>query len=139
MEVLDVPRQLRHCVSCRIAGDEHGVDDGFAILGVDPFDNLAHLVELLRTDIWAVGEAEIDEREAAEQIVMSERVRGGSSEREGPANTRTADFGRGGFGFATFFNLLLFSAEVVKKTCAGDEKQKTGFKVEGTNGEFVFC
>lgn len=46
------------CVARRITGDEDG-SQGFRLRGLDDVNHHGHLVEFFRTDVWAVGEAEV--------------------------------------------------------------------------------
>jgi hypothetical protein len=53
-------------------------------------DNVRHLVQLLRADIRAVGEAKVHERPLTEEILLSELLAVLVDEVEGPANQRLA-------------------------------------------------
>lgn len=52
VEFGDIDGRGEERVACRITSDKDGVDDG-AMLGVDVFDNVCHLVELLWADVRA--------------------------------------------------------------------------------------
>ena len=54
-------------------------------------DRCTHLVQLLRTNVWAVGEAKVDETPFAQQVLLGERLSLVVGEREWPANLWSPD------------------------------------------------
>ena len=59
MEVLAVCLDRLYCISDWIAGNKHRQDRVFSVRSLNSIDDVGHLVELFRTDVWTIRKSEL--------------------------------------------------------------------------------
>lgn len=124
-------RSIRHTIFPRSSGcRSEPPNPSWTQTLTDAVHHSTHLIKLLRADVGAVGEAKVHEAEAAEQVLMSERVARSRNQAERPANARASDLGARRFGLSSFLDLDLLVLEIEEETGACDDEEDTCTQVE---------
>ena len=75
VELLDIILHLRRIIPTRVHGDEHWLHDRPSIPAfVERVDNHGDLLQLVRTDVRAEGEAEVEQGPATDEILVRKRM-----------------------------------------------------------------